>query len=308
MDAIGLDGLRTEILSLVKEAGDFFNVLPGLNLHRKESRTPCELVCFQPRIVLIVQGTKTAKIGCMKEKLFQSGDCIAAGFELPDGTHYLEGSPEKPYLCISYFLKEELVQELLLKINNNEMTSDVAPVMTTKANERIIQSFCSLLKTIHDPIEQRVLAPIIERELAFHILMSPLGAFYKQVFTPKEPYARIMKSIDFIHKNFRKATDIETLSALACMAPTTFHRHFKAFTQLSPKQFQKMLRLKEACQLIGEDHYSCRKAAEEVGYDNQSQFNREFKAQYGFTPQKLLSSRNLKEVNRNPAGTTFQIL
>lgn len=93
-----------------------------------------------------------------------------------------------------------------------------------------------------------------------------------------------MKAIDFIRKNYDRRHNIETLSELACMSPTSFHRHFKAFTGISPKQFQKTLRLKEAERLISDENFSCRKAALLVGYENQSQFNREFKAFFGRTP------------------------
>lgn len=275
--------LRDEMLQSVPSEGSFFDVIPGLSLHRRECRTRCEIENYRPRVVIVVQGHKTAKIDGIHQSLYCAGDCLAAGFELPDGDHFLEGSKEVPYLCISYELNEDLVQEMLIKMGahiEDKLVSDVSE----KASNELLDAFRRLLIAMRSPTERKFLIPILEEEIHFRVLSGSLGSFFRQVYTPERPYARVMKAIDFIRKNYDRRHNIETLSELACMSPTSFHRHFKAFTGISPKQFQKVLRLKEAQRLISEEKFSCRKAALLVGYENQSQFNREFKAFFGRTP------------------------
>ncbi|WP_366558707.1 AraC family transcriptional regulator [uncultured Parasutterella sp.] len=75
-----------------------------------------------------------------------------------------------------------------------------------------------------------------------------------------------------MRENFRRQNSIGTLSSISCMSPAVYHRKFKELTNLSPKQFQKVLRLNEAKRLITELDYSAKNAAIEVGYESPSQF------------------------------------
>lgn len=156
--------------------------------------------------------------------------------------------------------------------------------MSTKADEPLLEAFARLILSSEDTRKKEFLCPLICEEIHFHILSGPLGGFFREVFLPERPQARILKAIEYLRMNFRHSTNIDTLCELSCMAPTTFHRNFKEVTSLSPKQFQKILRLQEAKKLIHEFDYSAKSAAEEVGYESPSQFAREFKSYFGVTP------------------------
>ena len=71
---------------------------------------------------------------------------------------------------------------------------------------------------------------------------------------------------------------------VAGMAPTTFHRHFKAFTSLSPLQYQKRLHLYEAQQFLLRGDGDVNSAAYTVGYQSPQQFNRDYNSLFGTTP------------------------
>lgn len=59
------------------------------------------------------------------------------------------------------------------------------------------------------------------------------------------------------------------------MSLTTFREHFRSITGMSPVQFQKMLRLQEARQLMLDQNMSAGRASALVGYESASQFNRD---------------------------------
>lgn len=61
------------------------------------------------------------------------------------------------------------------------------------------------------------------------------------------------------------------------MATSTFHRHFKEVTTLSPLQFHKRLRLYEAKRLMLTESKDASSASLAVGYESPTQFNREYK-------------------------------
>lgn len=65
------------------------------------------------------------------------------------------------------------------------------------------------------------------------------------------------------------------------MSVSSFHHHFKAVTALIPLQFQKRLRLQEARRLMLSENIDAASAGYQVGYDDASHFNREYKRLFG---------------------------
>lgn len=82
------------------------------------------------------------------------------------------------------------------------------------------------------------------------------------------------------------------------MSVSGFHAHFKAVTAMSPLQFQKQLRLQEARRLMLSEQLDAGQAGFRVGYEDASQFNREYKRQFGEPP-----SRNVERL-RELAGAS----
>jgi AraC-like DNA-binding protein len=62
---------------------------------------------------------------------------------------------------------------------------------------------------------------------------------------------------------------------------STLHHHFRALTSISPLQYQKQLRLKEARRRMLMDGLYVASAPFEVGYESASQFNREYSRFFG---------------------------
>jgi AraC-like DNA-binding protein len=82
---------------------------------------------------------------------------------------------------------------------------------------------------------------------------------------------------------------IEELARRVNMAESTFHRHFREVTTMSPLQFQKRLRLYEAQRRMLVDDRDANTVALEVGYESATQFNREYKRMFGEPPYRDVS-------------------
>ena len=85
------------------------------------------------------------------------------------------------------------------------------------------------------------------------------------------------------------ALRMEELAKLANMAPSTFNRHFKEVTSLSPLQFHKRLRLFEAQRLMLAERVDAASAGLAVGYESPTQFNREYKRLFGEPPHRNIT-------------------
>jgi AraC-like DNA-binding protein len=68
---------------------------------------------------------------------------------------------------------------------------------------------------------------------------------------------------------------------------------------MSPLQFQKQLRLQEARRLMLGEHLDAGSAGLQVGYDDASQFSREYKRRFGQPPMRDVE--RLREAARREA-------
>jgi AraC-like DNA-binding protein len=80
------------------------------------------------------------------------------------------------------------------------------------------------------------------------------------------------------------------------MSASGFHHQFKAASAMSPLQFRKQLRLQEARRLMLGEHLDAASAGLRVGYDDASQFSREYKRLFGHPPMRDVE--RLREVAR----------
>lgn len=107
------------------------------------------------------------------------------------------------------------------------------------------------------------------------------------------PTQQIAQAVTWIRKHFAEEMRVKEVAEHANMSPTTFRQHFRTITGLSPVQFQKLLRLQEARQLMLDQNMSAGSASALVGYESASQFNREYRRMFGAPPvtdiRRLLS-------------------
>jgi transcriptional regulator GlxA family with amidase domain len=131
-----------------------------------------------------------------------------------------------------------------------------------------------------------VLAPLVEREVVYRLLQGPQGPMLRQIALAESPLARVGRAIAWIHAHYREPMRIEALAGLAGMSASTFHRHFKAATAMSPLQFQKQIRLQEARRLLVSRQADASRVAFTVGYESPSQFSREYSRLFGQPPAR----------------------
>jgi AraC-like DNA-binding protein len=95
---------------------------------------------------------------------------------------------------------------------------------------------------------------------------------------------------------------VEELAALATMSVSSFHRHFRAVTSMTPIQFQKQIRLREARARLLAQPGDITGVGFAVGYDSPSQFSREYRRMFGAPPSHdALASRETAASTWTPA-------
>lgn len=102
---------------------------------------------------------------------------------------------------------------------------------------------------------------------------------------------RINKVFDFILQNFTEVIKLEEISGLVNLTPTSFCRYFKQHTQKSFTRYLNEVRISYACKLLRERNFTITQIGYESGFQNLSNFNRQFKKIKGMTPKTYLDTR-----------------
>lgn len=116
---------------------------------------------------------------------------------------------------------------------------------------------------------------------------------YEQLSTPgfvnfftEKHSARINTVFEYSITNFKEPIELETVAGLIYMSKPSFCRFFKKSTGKAYFDFLKELRIGYACKLLQESNMSITQICFECGYENISNFNRQFKELIATTPFK----------------------
>ncbi len=103
-----------------------------------------------------------------------------------------------------------------------------------------------LLEALGSPLEARIAAPLVVREIFFLVLTGEQGDAMRASLTATGHFSQIARALRRIHTDYDKRIDVDTLCSESGMSVPTFHRHFKAVTHTTPIQYLKSTRLHQA--------------------------------------------------------------
>jgi AraC-like DNA-binding protein len=107
---------------------------------------------------------------------------------------------------------------------------------------------------------------------------------------------RLKKVINFINARYKYKIHVEEAADLVAMNKSAFCRYFKDKTGKTFSQFVNELRISYACKLLMENNFNVSQICYESGFNNLSNFNRQFKVVIGKTPQDYKNQyRDLKQ-------------
>ena len=124
------------------------------------------------------------------------------------------------------------------------------------------------------------------KRVQYRLLAGPHGALARQVAKADPRLQAVAQAITWLKANYTEPYDLGTLRREVGLSASALHRHFKAVTAMTPLQYQKELRLREArARMLGEG-LNAATAGHRVGYASPSQFSREYKRLFGAPPTR----------------------
>ena len=115
------------------------------------------------------------------------------------------------------------------------------------------------------------------------VLSSPA---FIETFTLHEDQP-IQKAVQYIMQNFQNQIQMKDLLEITNMSNTAFYNKFKHTFTLTFKNFLLNLRIGYACKLLTEGELNISEIAYACGFENLSNFNRQFKKNRGITPSQF---------------------
>lgn len=158
------------------------------------------------------------------------------------------------------------------------------PIIKVGFDSEFLETFSKLIEVVEAREDTY-------RKLSSFLLIQLLGIVYasallsKQKLTKKEKLINTMR--DQIHKNWQSAIDFEGLSAQYHVSYVWFRKSFKEVLGISPNQYQLMLKLRKAEQLIQESNLTLAEVAYQSGFESEFYFSRIFKQKMGYNASDI---------------------
>ncbi len=257
--------------------------IPRLSINMCFTTTPKVSLVYEPVLCIVLQGAKEVTIGNRRLRYDRAGYFIAS-LDVPATGHIAEASRERPFVSLCMSLDREGLAALIGETAPNASGAD-SSFAVSPITEALLQPFQRLIDLLDAPHDIPVLAPLIEREIYYRLLQGPQGGLLRQIASADSRLNQVRRAIAWIRGNFDQTMRVDALAEQVGMSSASFHRHFKAATAMSPLQFQKMLRLQRARQLLVANEDAAR-VAFAVGYESASQFSREYARLFGAPPAR----------------------
>jgi AraC-like DNA-binding protein len=204
-----------------------------------------------------------------------------------------KASQEEPILALMLKLEMPTVREILSQeeFHVPEAASVTRGMAAGETSVELLGACSRLLDLLDAPQDTPFLSNLIQREVIYRLLRSPLGKHLRAIATLGEQSNRTAKAVAWLRENYAKPLRVEKLASVAQMGISTFHHHFRSLTAMSPLQYQKQLRLHTARVRMLTDGLDAASAAFEVGYESPSQFSREYSRFFGQPPMRDIKAR-----------------
>ena len=258
--------------------------VPGLQLMRWSTPSSPIYVSQPPCVALLVQGGKSLTVGG-DELHYGPGQYLLTSIDMPVSSRITEASRARPVLGIAV----EITGEGLRSITRH--APDLAPdetrpgIAVHRAEPELVDALVRLARLLDRPQHAVALAPVIQQEILYWLLVGPSGGRLLQIARRDSPSNRVTRAITLLREQFAAPLRVETLAREAGMSTSSFHSHFKTLCNTTPLQFQKQLRLHEARRLILAEDMDIGGAAFAVGYESPSHFGRDYLRYFGRTPR-----------------------
>ena len=283
------------------EEGRYQTPIADFEIVRRDEPSAFSRYLYKPMVIVQLQGSKYAVLGS-GEYVYKEHQYMVSTVTVSAASRVTEATPQNPYISLCLNLDLQMIVQLLAAnkgINKDEEGEAIRGSdddagqgsehlwFVADTDLLLLDAFLRLTLLLEQPQnKQKVLADMIKKEIHYLLLTGPVGAHIRAIATKGTQYNKIAEAMNFLQQHYKEKLYIENLAEEFGMAPSSFFRHFRKVTTLSPLQYQKQLKLSEAQRLMLLEGLDAQAACYKVGYESATQFSREYKKLFGEAPKQ----------------------
>ena len=297
-DCTQLSELRDLIAQLAGRDGVHQTAIASLYLIRYSSSQSPDFGLLSQGLCLVTQGQKDLLLG---DEVYSNnpGHYVIASAEIPVSARVVGATLAQPHLgLIMHFdltSLRSLIEEARLPVPPGGALR--RSIYVSRTWPALLDPVLRLVRLLQSPTEIPVLAPMIEREILFRLLLDEKSVALHHMAQANSPPQRVGIAIVWLKKHFREQFRVDDLARRAGMSASSFHQWFRSITGMSPLQYQKQLRLQEARNLLRNERKDVATVGRRVGYESSSQFSREYSRLFGNPPVRESGNANSSKAN-----------
>lgn len=235
----------------------------------------------QAGVLLVLSGSVQIRFG---KALYQFDEMDLGIYTVPCATQGRVLS--HPFMSMVLSLDMMMLSQLYQKLSLANDCQSCSQIDVYQSDEHLQGAFFRLLGLLQTPNDIPHLAPLIEQEIYYRLLNHPKSHALRQMLSQGSAISRISTASRWIEEHYHQAFKVTELAEQVGMSESSFYQHFKQSTGLTPIQYQRILRLTKARQLLMTDKHPVQYIAHTVGYASPSQFSKDYRAYFGISPKK----------------------
>lgn len=212
-----------------------------------------------------------------------------------DAAEIIRSFSDVPVVFLTAYSREHLIQQakftapaayLVKPVHASELHANIEMALYRHTLDRKLKENEEPRKSIDAIHLHRTLSQDKSPPLSPFNLQDPLEIPYLHGHIPEN----IGRSIAFIEKNLILPIHLDQIARQACMSKFHFCRIFKKYIGITPMQYVIHLRLRKAATLLRRKDLKICDIALKSGFNDLSEFNKQFKKLYGLSPSYFRES------------------
>ena len=216
--------------------------IPGLLLSRRSAPTQPMSYMYEPSICLIAQGAKRVLLGD-DTYVYDAHHFLITSVDLPTVVQVIKASREKPCLSLLLKLDQREISQLMADSNLPPPRAQESSrgMAIGEVTFPLLTAFQRLIDLLDQPKDIPILAPIIQREIFYRLLVSDQGARLRQMASAGSHSHQVAQAIEWLKSHFSQPLRIDDLAARVHMSTSAFHHHFRRVDGHEPAAVPKMV-------------------------------------------------------------------
>jgi len=285
--------MKAQNIRLIKEPDKSFIVYYEKNVFSRWHQHP------EYELILILKGKGKRMVGDNIDR-FEENDLVLLGPYVPhewlcDESYFSSTEGFKGEGIVIQFLPDflgtqffEIPENKFLNKLLQDASSGIKFPLKTRQKLIALMQVITQLSITEQLYTLLSIFKILSQCNDYTLLCSPIfmKPFHPNTRTPMH------KALQYILQNFQNDTNIKGVLAFTKMSNTAFCKAFKISYRMTFKEYLLSIRVGYACNLLTDDNLNISEIAYNSGFENISNFNRQFKKIKGVTPSQFIKQHS----------------